>query len=148
MSLFDKYTSIVSKRIIGREEMWNLCELVRCIETDAMPPLIEECIITPYYVSKSGRYELYQYEFYAEQSNGKTFDEYILMITGKSKIEEVPDDIIRIRKKCFAKIDNQSSALRQIKEYFHFLMKDEEIQREIKNVFAEFDVNKLFVAIY
>lgn len=149
MSFFNKYTSTISKKIIGREEMWNLCDLVTCIEADKTPPRIEECIITPYYTNESGRYELYKYEFYVEQSDGKTFDEYILTITGKSKVEEVADDVIRIRKICFGRIDenNQSDILNKIIEYFHFLMEDEDIQREIKDVFAEFDVNKIFISI-
>lgn len=150
MSFLDKYLSMISKIIIGGEEMLNLCELTKCIETDKTPPLIEECIITPYYINESSRYELYQYEFYVEQKNGETFEEYILRITGKGKIEEVPDDIIRIRKICFAQIDvdNQSSILIKIQEYFHFLMNDEAVQSEVTDIFSEFDINKIFVCIY
>ena len=150
MPFFNKYTSMVSKKMIGRKEIWNLCELVKCMEADKTPPRIEECIITPYYTNESSRYELYQYEFYAVQSNEKALDEYILTITGKSKIEEVPEDIIRIRTICFGEIDdnNQCVILNKIKEYFHFLMEDEDIQREIKDVFVEFDVNNIFISIY
>lgn len=150
MSLVDKYASMISTKNIGGEEMWNLCELVRCMEEDEPLPFIEECIITPYYINENERYELYQYEFCAEKDNGETFDEYILRMTGKSKIEEIPEDIIRIRKICFGKIneDNQSGILKKIKEYFYFLMNDEEVQREIKNIFEEFNINKIYVCIY
>ena len=150
MSFLDKYTPMISKIIIGGEEMLNLYELVKCIETDKTPPLIEECIITPYYINKSGRYELYQYDFRAEQGNEETFEEYILRITGKTKLEEVPDNIIRIRKKCFTQIDvnNQSEILKKLIEYFHFLMNDEEVQSEVIGIFAEFDIKKFFVCIY
>lgn len=150
MSFLDKYTSMISKTIIGGEEMFNLCELVKCIETDKTPPLIEECIITPYYINGSGRYELYQYEFCVGQKNGETFEEYILRITGKRKIEEVPDDIIRIRKICFAPIDanNQSDILKKLIDYLHFLMNDEELKREVIGVFTEFDISRIFVCVY
>lgn len=150
MSFLDKYTPMISKIIIGGEEMLNLYELVKCIETDKTPPLIEECIITPYYINENGRYELYQYEFCVEQKNGETFEEFILRITGKRKIEEVPDDIIRIRRICFTQIDvnNQSDILKKIIEYFYFLMNDEEVQNEVIDIFKEFDIKKIFVCIY
>lgn len=150
MSFFDKYTSLISKIIIGDEKMLNLCELVKCMETDQAPPLIEECIIMPYYISDGRRYELYQYEFYAEQKNGETFQEHILRITGKKSINEVPNDILKIRQICFAKIDaeNQSDNLSKIKEYFTFLMTDENIKKEVMDIFLEFDINKIFVCIY
>lgn len=127
--------------------MLNLYELAECIETDTTPPCFEECIITPYYINKSGRYELYQYEFCV---NVDSFEEYLLRITGKKKIGEVPDDILRMRKICFAQIDvnNQTSIYKKILEYFHFLMYGEEVQSEILDIFTEFDINKLFVCIY
>lgn len=150
MSFFGKYTSVISKVTIGGEEMLNLCELVKCIETDKTPPIIEECIIVPYYINESGRYELYQYEFNVESENGETFQEYILRMTGKKNIEEVPNDILEMRQVCFAKIDgeNQSDVLSKIKSYFIFLMNDEKIQNEVMDMFSEFDISKIFVCIY
>lgn len=103
-----------------------------------------------FYVSKGSRYELYQYEFYIESQNGESFQEYILRVTGRKNIESVPADILEIRQRCFVKIEegNQCDILSKIKEFFSFLMKDEKIQKEIMDVFSEYDVNKLFVCIY
>ena len=117
MSFLNKYISIVTKESIGGEEMMNLCELVKRIEWDQTPSPIEECTIIPYCIDKKGRYELYQYEFCVEQMNGQTFDEYILKSTGKKKIEEVPDNIVKKRKICYAKLDedNQGDILKKIK---------------------------------
>lgn len=111
---------------------------------------IEECIIVPYYIDKKGRYELYQYEFCVEQMDGPTFDEYILRITGKKKIEEVSNNIVKIRRMCYANIDkdNQSDILKKIKEYFFFLLNDEEVRKEIVHMFGEFNQNKLYICIY
>ncbi|MCH5338591.1 MAG: hypothetical protein J1E03_07410 [Acetatifactor sp.] len=150
MSFFDKYTPLISKLIIGGEELLNLCELISCIEMDKSPQLIDGCIIMPFYVSKGSRYELYQYEFYIESQNGESFQEYILRVTGRKNIESVPADILEIRQRCFVKIEegNQCDILSKIKEFFSFLMKDEKIQKEIMDVFSEYDVNKLFVCIY
>lgn len=150
MSIFNKYTSTILKINMNGEEMLNLCELVKYIEADETLLQIEECIITPYYINERGRYELYQYEFCVEQKDGETFEEYILRITGKKKIEEVPDNIIRIRQMCFSKIgeDDQSSIIGKIKDYFYFLISDKEVKDEIIDVFAEFNPNKLFICTY
>ena len=150
MSFLDKYISRISKRNIGGEEMLNLYELVKCIESDRTPSLIEECIIIPYYIDEKGRYELYQYEFCIEEMNEETFEEYILRITGKKEIEEISNNIIRIRQICYAKLggDNQGDILNKIKKYFLFLMNDEDIQREIVGIFGEFNPNKLYICIY
>lgn len=150
MSFLDKYISTVTKKSIGGEKMMNLYELVKCIELDQTPSLIEECIIIPYYIDKKGRYELYQYEFCVEQMNGQSFDEYILKITGKKSIEEVSDNIVKIRQICFAKLDedNQGDILKKVKEYFRFLLNDVDVQKEIVNIFGEFNQNKLYICIY
>ena len=150
MSFFDKYISMISKLIINSEELINLCELVSCIEMDKTPQLIDSCIITPFYVSKGSRYELYQYEFYIESQNGESFQEYILRVTGRKNIENVPTDILEIRQRCFVKLEegNQSDILLKMKEYFIFLMKDEKIRKEIMDVFSEFDINNFFICIY
>ena len=150
MSAFDKYTSMISKLAIGGEEMWNLRELAKCLETDQAPPGIEECIMVPYYINESGRYELYQYELYVTSTKGETFPEYLLRKTGKSNMEEIPDDILRIRQICFVNTDelDQSNVLAKIKKYFIFLMSDEKIQKEVLDIFSEFDSHKIFLCIY
>ena len=150
MSFFDKYMSKISKLIIGGEELLNLCELASCVELDKTPQLIDSCIIMPFYVSDGSRYELYQYEFYIESQNGESFQEYILRVIGRKNIEYVPTDIFEIRQRCFVKLEegNQNDILSKMKEYFMFLMKDEKIRKEIKDIFSEFDINKLFVCIY
>ena len=150
MSFLDKYISMISKKNIGGEEMLNLDELVRCIELDKTPSLIEECIIMPYYIDKKSRYELYQYEFCVESMNEETFEEYILRITGKKKIEEISDNILRIRQICYAKFDrnNQDDILKKIKDYFYFLINSEDVQKEIADIFGEFNLNKLYICIY
>lgn len=150
MSAFDKYTSMISKLIIGGEEMWNLRELAKCLEADEELPGIEECIMVPYYINESGRYELYQYELYVTSAKGETFPEYLLRKTGKSNMEEIPDDILRIRQICFVNTDeeDQSDVLAKIKKYFIFLMSDEKIQKEVLDIFSEFDSHKIFLCIY
>ena len=153
MPFFDKYTALVSKVTFGGdsgEELFNLYELAKCIETDKTTQSIDDFILVPFYVCGGKRYELYQYEFYLEGLNGETLQEYILRVTGRKSIENVPADIYRIRQICFARMEegNQSEILLKLKEYFIFLMEDEGVRKEIRGVYSEFDINKLFISIY
>lgn len=149
MIVFEKYASVISKMIIGGEEMLNLCELLKCIEEDKVAPEIEECIIMPYYINGSSRYELYQYEFCIEQKEGEPFEKYMQRITGK-ELEDIPNNVIRVRQICYLRIDeNRSgSTRRKIIDYFNFLISDECVQQEIVGVFSEFNPDKLFVCVY
>lgn len=150
MALFDKYKPLVSSKIIGKEEMLNLCDLVKCLEEDKDPFLIEPCLIIPYYIDENKRYELYQCEFCLEQQGGETFEEYLLRMTGKSRLEEVPKRITKMRQMCFARIEigGESNTLQKIIEWAYFLMNDDAVKSEIVNLFSEFDSKKLFVGIY
>lgn len=150
MSFLDKYFPVVSKVTIGKEEMLNVCDLVRCIEADGKPPQIEECIAVPFYIDAAKTYELYQYEFRIEDENGDTFEEYMLRVTGKKNFEEIPNDIIRTRRICF--VDNirndQEGTWKKIKGYFDFLLRDKDIRQEITGIFDEFEERKLFISFY
>ena len=149
MLIFDKYVSIISKMIVGGEEMLNLCELVKCMKEDKTAPEIEECIIMPYYIDNGNTYELYQYEFCVEQEEGESFEEYIQRLTGK-RIDDIPNDVVRIRQMCFSRIGDggQGNTYRQIIDYFIFLISDKSIRQEIIGIFSEFDPNNLFIFIY
>lgn len=150
MAPFDKYKILVSSKIIGKEEMLNLCDLVKCLEEDKDPFLIEPCLIIPYYINENKRYELYQYEFCLEQQDGETFEEYLLRMTGKRRLEEVPKHITKIRQMSFARIEmgNEENVLKRLIDWAYFLMNDDAVKSEIVDLFAEFDSKKLFVGIY
>lgn len=150
MSFLDKYVHMFSKVTIGTEEMLNVCELVRCMETDDRPPQIEDCIAVPFYIDAGKRYELYQYELRVEEENGDTFEEYLLRATGKKKFEEIPDNIIKMRRICYINNirNDQEGTWKKIKEYFDFLLHDKDVQQEITAVFTEYDEKKLFISIF
>lgn len=150
MSFLDKYVHMISKVTIGTEEMLNVCELVRCIETDDRTPQIEDCIAVPFYIDAGKRYELYQYEFRVEEENGDTFEEYLLRTTGKKKFEEIPDNIIKMRRICYINNmrNDQEGTWKKIKEYFDFLLHDRNLRQEITGIFTKFDEKKLFISIF
>ena len=148
MQFFDYYIPMTSKKNVGREEMFNLYELIKHIEADPIIPSFKEQLIIPYYLDKRGRYELYQYEFCIEKT--ETFEEHVLRITGKKRIEDVPDNIVKMRRICFAKLDeqNQMCVLNRIMDYFHFLINNADIQSEIINIFGSFNPHHLYICFY
>ena len=64
----------------------NLQELNELLKMDFKIEM-EDCLITPYYIQDNRRMELYQYEFCC--TNELEFQQYILKLTGKEKIEDV-----------------------------------------------------------
>lgn len=150
MSFLDKYFPVVSKVTIGKEEMLNVCDLVRCIAEDGKLPQIEECIAVPFYIDVGKTYELYQCEFRIEDENGDTFEEYLLRVTGKKNFEAIPNDIIEMRRKCFINNirNDQEGTWKKIKEYFDLLLHDKDIRQVITGIFNEFDEKKLFISFY
>ncbi|MDE6640329.1 MAG: hypothetical protein K2K63_07390 [Acetatifactor sp.] len=150
MSFLDKYFPVVSRVTIGKEEMLNVCDLVRCMEADGKLTQIEECIAVPFYIDAGKTYELYQYEFRIEEENGDTFEEYMLRVTGKKTFEGIPNDIIKTRRICFVNNirNDQEGTWKKIKEYFDFLLHDKDIRQVITGIFNEFEEKKLFISFY
>jgi len=146
--MFSEAKSVSKKNIVG-EEMLNLCDVMNYININEDINL-RNSIITPYYICDEKRYELYQYEFRIEDEKGVSFEEHILRITGVKKLEMIPKDILDIRKMCFAqkgKEDN-NAIIQKLINYFRFLRESEVIQREIINVFGEFNQGNLFICVY
>lgn len=129
---------------IGNEEYIHILDLKKRINSsDSI--LLKDCIITPYYIHKDKRYELYQYEFLLD-TNETSFERYILEKCGKCNIDEVDKNIIALRKICF---DNDFvTAKENILKWIDFLINNKMICKEIEEIYGEFSLSNLFVAIY
>ena len=99
-------------------------------------------LIMPYYIQDNKRFELYQYEFYC--SNNGDFKDYILKQTGKKQMEDIPEEIIQLREKCFATVDEPN----KLKEFLKFLFQDKNLQKEVEKVFGEYKVENLYAIVY
>ena len=70
--------------------------------------------------------------------------------TGKKKFEEIPDNIIKLRRICYINNigNDREGTWKKIKEYFDFWLHDKNVQQEITAVFTEYDEKKLFISIF
>ncbi len=119
----------------------NLQDLDELLKKDVLIEM-EEVIITPYYIKNNKRLEMYQYEFCC--MSDCDFNDYILKLTGKKRIEDIPNRILDLRKKCFSTI-NESNKLR---EFLDFLLNDKNLQEEIELVFGDYATENLYAVVY
>lgn len=119
----------------------NLQELDNLLKTDFKIEM-EECLITPYYIKDNKRMELYQYEFYC--TGEFDFEEYILKLTGKDKMEDVPKEIFCLRKNCFSTCDEPS----KLTDFLKFLFENKTLKEEIEQVFGDYIAENLYAVVY
>lgn len=140
MKITDIDTVIKSVEYAG-EIFINLQELYHLLKTDFGMEM-EECLITPYYIQDNKRVELYQYEFCCTDEIG--FKEYVLKLTGKEKIEDVPEEIFNLRRKCFSTCNE----LTGLADYLKFLFENEALKEEIEQLFGEYIAGNLYAVVY
>ncbi len=119
----------------------NLQELDNLLKNDFRIEM-EECLITPYYIQDNKRMELYQYEFCC--TDEFDFEGYILKLTGKEKIEDIPEDICCLRRNCFSTCDEPNG----LADFLKFLFDNKTLQEEIKKVFGNYIVENLYAVVY
>lgn len=119
----------------------NLQELRELLKIEPLVEM-EEVLITPYYIQDNMRMELYQYEFYCTNDCG--FEDYILTQTGKKRIEEVPEEILYIKKNCFATLKE----VHKLMDFINFILENEDLQEEVKQVFGEYMAENLYAIVY
>ena len=134
----------LAKHMIFQNEVFiNLVDFLRVLELDLENQIkMDSCVITPYYIADNKRMELYQYEFLL--SDEYDFEDYILIKTGKKKIENIPDEVLMLRNKCFAKANEKQKLI----DYLHFLLFSQELKNEVESVFGDFYKFNLYVSIY
>lgn len=86
--------------------------------------------------------ELYQYEFCC--TDECDFEEYILKLTGKKKIEDISEEIFCLRKNCFSTCDESN----KLADFLKFLFENQTLKEEIEQVFGDYIVENLYAVIY
>lgn len=140
MRITEINTAIKSVEYAG-EIFINLQELDNLLKTDVRIEM-EECLITPYYIQDNKRMELYQYEFCC--TGEFDFEEYILKLTGKDKIEDISEEICCLRKNCFSTCDEPNG----LADFLKFLFDNKRLREEIKKVFGDYIAENLYAVIY
>ena len=119
----------------------NLLELDNLLKTDFRIEM-EECLITPYYIHDDKRMELYQYEFCCTSEDD--FEDFILKLTGKEKIEDIPEEVCCLRRKCFSTCDEPNG----LADFLTFLFNSKTLKEEIKKAFGYYIAENLYAVIY
>lgn len=133
--------SVIKSVEFNGENFINLLELYNLLHTDSGIEM-EEGLIIPYYIQDNKRMELYQYEFCCTEEIG--FDDYILKLTGKEKIEDISEEIICCRRKCFSTCDEPDKLI----EFLKFLLENKNLKEEIERTFGDYAVENLYLAVY
>lgn len=128
-------TEYLGEQFIKLQELFNLLKEEQKIE-------MEECIILPFYIQDKRRMELYEYEFYC--TNEKNFEQFILSITGKNNLEEISREVLSLREKCFANIDEPQKLV----DYFNYILQSKKLQEEIIKIFGNYTSENLYALIY
>lgn len=129
--------------IISGEIFIALFDLIKFLNSDDGKQIeLEECLITPFYICDSKRMELYQYEFCI--TDEYNFEDYITKLTGKKSLEEIPKEIIELRKICFASVSEKN----KINEYLKYIVENQDLKSEVEQVFDNFDKANLYVTVY
>ena len=112
--------------------------------------IVEDCILTPYYIHDGAMYELYEYELNIRLTDQPDFHRYLLKKTGKGTEEEVPDQIVRLQRECYIEVlkaDGQLPVGRLL-QYIDFLFAEEAVISQVQQVFGVYQLDGLWLAFY
>ena len=106
----------------------------------------EDYILTPYYIFMGKRMELYEYELTIVADKEQSFEEYLLDITGKQSISDIPGSIIERRKNCYIECEKNTQMMNVggLRRYINFLLFNDDLQCQIKGCYGFFSTDNMF----
>lgn len=112
--------------------------------------IVEDCILTPYYIHDGALYELYEYEMNIRLTDQPDFRRYLLKKTGKGTVEEVPDQIVRLQRECYIEVLTADGLLSvgRLLQYIDFLFAEETVISQVQQVFGAYQSDGLWFSVY
>lgn len=112
--------------------------------------IVEDCILTPYYIHDGALYELYEYEMNIRLTDQPDFRRYLLKKTGKGTVEEVPDQIVRLQRECYIEVLTADGLLSvgRLLQYIDFLFAEETVISQVQQVFGVYQPDGLRFSVY
>ena len=112
--------------------------------------IVEDCILTPYYIHDGALYELYEYELNIRLTDQPDFHRYLLKKTGKGTVEEVPDQIVRLQRECYIEVLKADGLLPvgRLLQYIDFLFAEETVISQVQQVFGVYQPDGLRFSVY
>ena len=111
---------------------------------------VSDLLLTPYYLSNGKVLEIYEYELSIVASDEYDFERYLLNLTGRQNIKDVPDVIRKNQEMCHIVYKRDAKKLKasRIVEYIDYFLSRSDLKREIEECFASFDLEKLVFQVY
>jgi hypothetical protein len=111
---------------------------------------VDEHIITPFYICDKGVLELYDYELNIRQVDSPNIDNFILIKTGKTSLNEVNPVIKQKIRKCYLETikPNKYLQVSKLQEYFCYVRTSSDLRESINDYLNEYEENKLFFEVY
>lgn len=133
------------------EELYRIAgfrEQLEALNEDTL--IVEDCILTPYYIHAGALYELYEYELNIRLTDQPDFRRYLLKKTGKGTVEEVPDQIVRLQRECYIEVLTADGLLPlgRLLQYIDFLSAEEAVISQVQQVFGAYQTDGLWFSVY
>ena len=142
---------VLETRIVSNEKYYNLNNLQECLNSlDDEMIEVEDYILIPYYIFMGKRMELYEYELNIVVDSKQSFEKYLLGLTGKKSVSDIPNNIIKLRKNCYIECEKNTRTMKValLRKYINFLLHNDDIQHQIKEYFDFFDIDNMFFSMY
>lgn len=112
--------------------------------------IVEDCILTPYYIHDGAMYELYEYELNIRLTDQPDFRRYLLKKTGRKTVEDVPDHIVRLQKECCIEVSKAEGRLpvERLLQFVDFLCAEEAVISQVQQVFGAYQSDGLWFSVY
>ena len=112
--------------------------------------IVDEHIITPFYIYNQSVLELYDYELNIRQVNHPDVDNFLLSKTGKQSLDDVSPLVKKKIKNCYLEtiLPSRSLPVCKILEFIRYVRSSDEIRERIKDCLHEFCEDKLYFEIY
>lgn len=113
----------------------------------------DEYTLTPFYIYGGKRYEFYDHELNIRLVDERgDFDEFLLRLTGRKDIREVPLSVRLRQEIVYAEVLKSEGVIQKerLRSYIACLLGSTEVQEEAKRVFSlsSFDAACLYFALY
>ena len=148
--LFDVIRTLDCIQLENGEILYSFEGLRRALDTIPEHTLaVEDCTITPYYFSGGRRMELYWGELQIRLVDTPEFENYILRRTGKTRITDIPEEIILQQRICYCEAAKAGGTISKdrMQQYIQYLYHHEALKEEIQRAFGQFDIERLMLEV-
>lgn len=112
--------------------------------------VIDDVILTPFYLTPNGTYEIYDYELNIRNVIQSNKVNYFKKKTGKKSLEEINQEILKKLQLCYIEIEKEgnSKAVVALKKYLEYLLTSHSFKERIPEALGRFDNTNLYFEVF